>query len=75
MISDHHPFNNLTSQQLILQCLVPRAETERGEAVTQVQQLHLELDRMVAARAGTDISNMCHEFTSLNLKNRTHIHI
>ena len=54
MISDHHPFDNLTSQQLILQCLVPRAEAERGEAVAQVQQLHLELDRMVAARAGED---------------------
>ena len=72
MISDHSPFNSLTSQQLILQCLVPRAEAERGEAVAQVQQLHLELDRMVAARAGADISNMCHEFTSLN---HTYIHI
>ena len=55
MNSDHHPFDNLTSQQLIFQCLVPRAEAERGEAVAQVQQLHLELDRMVAARAGADI--------------------
>ena len=55
MIRDHHPFDNLTSQQLILQRLVPRAEAERGEAVAQVQQLHLELDRMVAARAGADI--------------------
>ena len=55
MNSDHHPFDSLTSQQSILQCLVPRAEAERGEAVAQVQQLHLELDRMVAARAGADI--------------------
>ena len=55
MINDHTPFNSFNSQQLILQCLVPRAEAERGEAVAQVQQLHLELDRMVAARAGADI--------------------